>query len=360
MANIILNTSDLFALLNVMDDVPEQNILLVGKHGIGKSEILTKYFTDKGMKVVPFFLGQMSDPGDLIGLPRVTEDGRTEFMPPFWFPTDNKPIVLFLDELNRARPEILQVIMDLCLNKKLAGRSLPAGSRIIAAVNGGQEYNVTELDPALVSRFNIVDFVPSCEEWISWACKNNLDQRVIDFISNNYAMLDGQDLASAGLTKTPDRRGWKKVSDVLLKHTEINDTLTHVIAAIIGVSASAAFVSWMKENHLPSGEDILLRFTKTKKSLQKLQIHELASVTTSVLQTIDQNFENVKYAKGFIAYANFLFELPEKGQAGINNSLEAFHDFHTQMMGKQYSHVISFASKNAMDVLNLLTKALSV
>lgn len=54
------------------------------------------------------FLGQMSDPGDLLGLPTKDEaTGKTTFMPPYWFPIDDKPIVLFLDELNRARPEIL-------------------------------------------------------------------------------------------------------------------------------------------------------------------------------------------------------------------------------------------------------------
>ena len=47
---------------------PSQNILLAGKHGIGKSQILTNFYESKGMKVVPLFLGQMSDPGDLIGL----------------------------------------------------------------------------------------------------------------------------------------------------------------------------------------------------------------------------------------------------------------------------------------------------
>ena len=91
----------------------------------------------------------MSDPGDLIGLPRLNnESGKTEFMPPYWFPTDGKPIVLFLDELNRARPEVLQTIMDLALNRKLAGRTLPKGSRIISAVNDGEEYQLTDLDPA--------------------------------------------------------------------------------------------------------------------------------------------------------------------------------------------------------------------
>ena len=48
-------------------------------------------------------------------------------------PIDGKPIVLFLDELNRARPEILQTIMDLALNRTLAGRALPDGSRIITS-----------------------------------------------------------------------------------------------------------------------------------------------------------------------------------------------------------------------------------
>ena len=157
----------------MLDHTPaEQNIMLAGRHGIGKSEILTSYFSKKGMKVIALFLGQMSDPGDLIGLPDKDQmQEKTVFRPPYWFPLDGKPIVLFLDELNRARPEVLQTIMDLALNRKLAGRTLPEGSRIIAAVNEGEEYQLTDLDPALVSRFNIFRFEPSVEEWIIWGQK---------------------------------------------------------------------------------------------------------------------------------------------------------------------------------------------
>ena len=127
MANINVNTTELQQLLDITP--ADHNIMLVGKHGIGKSEILTEYYSRRGMKVVPLFLGQMSDPGDLIGIPNKNEEtGKTEFMPPYWFPLDGKPIVLFLDELNRARPEILQTIMDLALNRTLAGRALPEGS----------------------------------------------------------------------------------------------------------------------------------------------------------------------------------------------------------------------------------------
>ena len=102
-------------LITLLESTPSShNIMLTGKHGIGKSPILTKYFNSKNQNVVTLFLGQMSDPGDLIGLPHLNEQtGKTDFMPPYWWPTDHNPIVLFLDELNRARPEILQTVMDL-------------------------------------------------------------------------------------------------------------------------------------------------------------------------------------------------------------------------------------------------------
>ena len=153
---VVIDTKKLFHILSVTP--ASQNIMLVGRHGVGKSEILSNFYESQGYKLVTLFLGQMSDPGDLIGLPRLTNE-RTEFVPPYWFPTDGQPIVLFLDELNRARPEILQTIMDLALNRKLAGRSLPEGSRIISAINEGDEYQLTLLDPALVSRFNIYYFL---------------------------------------------------------------------------------------------------------------------------------------------------------------------------------------------------------
>ena len=163
MSNISVNITELKKLLEATP--ASHNIMLVGNHGIGKSEILSEHYGSLDMPVVALFLGQMSDPGDLIGLPCKDENtGKTDFMPPYWFPTDGKPIILFLDELNRARPEILQTVMDLALNRKLAGKLLPEGSRIISAVNAGDQYQLTDLDPALVSRFNIVNFKPSAEE----------------------------------------------------------------------------------------------------------------------------------------------------------------------------------------------------
>ena len=252
-----------------------QNIMLTGKHGIGKSQILEKFFTARGEQVVILFLGQMSDPGDLIGLPRLnTETGKTDFMPPYWFPTDGKPVVLFLDELNRARPEVLQTIMDLTLNRTLAGKKLPEGSRVISAVNDGEEYQLTDLDPALVSRFNIYEFRPTVQEWLLWAAQKKLDNRVISFISENPEMLDGAEFTreDQGLEKSPDRRAWERVSNIL-QQNEVNSQLKIIIAGVIGMPAASKFFASINQNRLPSARDILLGdFAKQKTALKKCKV----------------------------------------------------------------------------------------
>jgi len=290
-----------------------QNIMLTGKHGIGKSQILEKFFTARGERVVILFLGQMSDPGDLIGLPRLDETtGNTLFMPPYWFPTDGKPVVLFLDELNRARPEVLQTIMDLTLNRMLAGRKLPEGSRVISAVNDGEEYQLTDLDPALVSRFNIYEFKPTAQEWLLWASKAGLDSRVIDFISENPEMLDGTAFTreDQGLEKSPDRRGWERVSKVL-QTNEVTPLLKTVIAGIVGMPAASKFFAVINQKHLPSAKEILLGdFAKQRPVLKKCITPELAAVNESIFRFIEtkgyEEKDAAKVAKNFAAYFEFL------------------------------------------------------
>ena len=275
----------------LLDTMPAaQNIMLTGRHGIGKSEILTKYYQNRGMKVVSLFLGQMSDPGDLIGLPNKDEKtGKTEFMPPYWFPTDGKPIVLFLDELNRARPEVLQTIMDLALNRKLAGKNLPEGSILISAVNDGEEYQLTDLDPALVSRFNIYAFAPTVAEWLLWANEEGLDHRVTGFIRDHGEWLDGDTEKVnqyQGLEKSPDRRAWKKVSDLIKGVAELDEDYKVFIAGIIGVRATAAFYAALNEMREISGKDVLHDFKRVEKELKSLQIHQLSVINEDIYRYI--------------------------------------------------------------------------
>ena len=354
--SVIINISELKETLEFTPST--QNVMLVGKHGIGKSEILTSYFNGKGMKVVTLFLGQMADPGDIIGLPAKVEKqdakghatAQTDFTPPYWFPVDGKPIVLFLDELNRARPEILQTVMDLTLNRKLAGKSLPEGSCVIAAVNEGDEYQLTDLDPALVSRFNIYEFKPTVEEWLNWAAS----QRLINFIQDNPTWLDGDGADKRrdyqGLDKSADRRAWKKVSDIMLKVDSIKDIHKRIIAGIVGAGAAVAFIRSVQQHNAITGKDLLLKYDKTIKTVEKYQLHEFAILNESVFRFL----ENTKFddsqkklvAKNLGLYIDFLCTKKKK---------EALANFTSIFEKDTYGKATTFIFSNATEVYDTLS-----
>ena len=310
-----INTQELYFILQ--NTPASQNIMLVGNHGIGKSRILEDFFSERGERVVTLFLGQMSDPGDLIGLPHLDEKtGRTEFMLPYWFPVDGKPVVLFLDELNRARPEVLQTVMDLTLNRKLAGKSLPDGSRIISAVNGGTEYQLTDLDPALVSRFNIYEFAPSVEDWLCWAKKSFLDSRVINFIEENPEYLDfnttDQMDMEENLSRSPDRRSWERVSSIIKPDSEHELPLKKnhllLLSGIIGDKAASVFFNYVQENILPSAKMLLCNpFDKVKPELFKLSLTDFCKMNEALFNFVESGLERTSSAaKNLELYFDFL------------------------------------------------------
>ena len=303
-----INLSDLLRILEITPD--HHNIMLVGKHGIGKSQIIESYFVKQGKKVVTLFLGQMSDPGDLIGLPVIDETTRkTDFRPPWWFPENSEAIVLFLDELNRARPEILQCVMDLTLNKRLNGKDLPKGSRIITAVNDGEEYQLTDLDPALISRFNIYNFVPTAAEWLLWAVEQKIDNRIIDFIEKNPDALDSDIKEYAGFEKSNDRRSWQRVSELIVKIEDFDKTVEKIIAGVVGISTALRFVNFIKTNHRLDTKQILSDFEKHKSKLEKLLIHELTVFNDGMfrlVETEDKPENMKKYVENIELYIKWL------------------------------------------------------
>ena len=84
-------------------------VLLRGRHGIGKSQVVYQLAAAAGLPVVERRASQMTE-GDLVGLPSV-EGNRTSFNPPDWFKQAcEEPVVLFLDEVDRATLEVRQGI----------------------------------------------------------------------------------------------------------------------------------------------------------------------------------------------------------------------------------------------------------
>ncbi len=287
---IRLNVAELHAVLKITPR--DQNVLLVGTHGIGKSEILRDFYRSEGLGVTPLFLGQMADPGDLLGLPhKDPTTGRTVFLPPSFWPTKATPIALFLDELNRARPEVLQAVHELALDRTLAGRRLPAGSTVLAAVNLGEDYQVTDLDPALASRFNIYEFAPEVDEWLAWATTQQLDPRVVAFITESPGHLDGvRDKQRTDLDRTPDRRAWTRVARMVRATEEIDELVTKAIGGVVGVEAAVAFHKHCSRKGRLSGERVLNRWNaETERALDRLTVPELVPLNREILQWLEHN-----------------------------------------------------------------------
>jgi len=234
-------------------------ILIRGRHGIGKSETVYQVAEKLGLPVVERRASQMTE-GDLIGLPdnrdvQVNGIKATTFNPPDWFVTAcTEPVVLFLDEVDRATPEVRQGIFELTDSRKINGHYLHEDTIVIAAVNGGEhgsQYQVGEFDPAELDRWTVFDLEPTVEDFLTWA-KTNVDPMVWDFINQNRKHLwHTDDFEPNKVYPTP--RSWKRFNDCAatgnLLYTESsaqNAILTNLANAFVGMEAMVAFLDFRK------------------------------------------------------------------------------------------------------------------
>ena len=218
-------------------------VLIRGRHGIGKSELVYQTAKDLGLPVVERRASQMTE-GDLLGLPKV-EKGITKWLAPEWLDTAcTKPVVLFLDEVDRATMEVRQGIFELCDSRKIAGHTLHPDTVIFAAVNGGEhgaQYQVGEMDPAELDRYTVFDVEPTIEDWLVWA-KDNVVSEIWDFINQNHNHLEHNDDYEPNKVY-PSRRSWVRLSQALAAFEEIEHgpILYHLTTSFVGFEAAVAF-----------------------------------------------------------------------------------------------------------------------
>ena len=221
-------------------------VLIRGRHGVGKSEVVYQIAGGLGMPVVERRASQMTE-GDLVGLPS-TDGNTTSFNPPDWFKTacDN-PVVLFLDEVDRATIEVRQGIFELTDSRKLNGHVLHKNTLIFAAVNGGEhgdQYQVGEMDPAELDRWTVFDVEPSTEDWLTWA-KDKVDGILWDFINQNRNHLEHTGDFEPNKVY-PSRRSWVRLNDCfaqanLLAEDADTSVMFPLATGFVGFEAAVSF-----------------------------------------------------------------------------------------------------------------------
>ena len=238
-------------------------VLLRGRHGIGKSTVVYQYAAKQNMEVAERRASQMTE-GDLVGLPSI-EGNSTSFNPPDWFKAAcDRPVVLFLDEVDRATLEVRQGIFELTDSRKLNGHTLHPDTLVFAAVNGGEhgaQYQVGEMDPAELDRWTVFDIEPSVEDWLSWAKDSDVSDEVWNFINQNRAHLEHTDDFEPNKVY-PSRRSWERLDQCLAQADllkEASPALYNLTAAFVGFEAAVAFNDFvLNYDRQVTVEDILV------------------------------------------------------------------------------------------------------
>lgn len=153
-------------------------VCIWGPHGIGKTELAEDFARERGWAFSYVAPAQFEEMGDFLGMPRIDAQGDTRFAPPAWVPREPGPGLLLLDDFNRASGRILRGTMQLMQRHETMAWRLPAGWQILATANPeGGVWQVSAMDPAMLSRMVHVSLAFTLDPWLRWAEQAGLDPR---------------------------------------------------------------------------------------------------------------------------------------------------------------------------------------
>jgi len=323
-------------------------VLLRGRHGIGKSQVVYQLAAKAGLPVVERRASQMTE-GDLVGLPSV-EGNRTSFNPPDWFKVAcEEPVCLFLDEVDRATLEVRQGIFELTDSRKLNGHNLHPDTIIFAAVNGGEhgeQYQVNEMDPAELDRWSVWDIEPTVEDWLAWG-KDNVDSLIWDFINQNRAHLEHNADIEPN-KRYPSRRSWDRLDKVLQQADalEASPAMFNLAQSFVGFEAAVALNDFAKNYE---------RIVTVEQLLNGERVDALAAMSLNEHCAMIEKLESEEICKAEFSddhvthLAEYFVSLPSEAamklwsvisQAGVQENVVKFHGANNGAVGSHLSKIL--------------------
>lgn len=154
-------------------------IIITGKSGWGKSEMVAQVAEEKGMELIDFRLSEVL-PEDLVGIPKVKDD-YYEYVPPRWLyevvNNPDKKYLLFLDEITQGTPEVLNICYKIFDKVTKVGNYTLNNVSVVGATNYQSESNyLSELPTPLKNRACMVEL----EHNSSYATKYLIDKYNLD------------------------------------------------------------------------------------------------------------------------------------------------------------------------------------
>ncbi|MDE0412637.1 MAG: MoxR family ATPase [Gammaproteobacteria bacterium] len=222
-------------------------VMLWGPPGVGKSQMVAQVAEENNVEVIDIRLSQM-EPSDLRGIPFRDKD-TVEWAIPAMLPDMKRHGsrgILFLDEITSAAPSVSAAAYQLILDRSLGQYRVPNGWAIFAAGNRQGDRGVTYSMPApLANRFSHFEVDINLDDWVSWAYRNQIDEKIIAFLRFRPDLLFDFDPAHNPVA-FPSPRSWEFAHRALQKFSERPDLLTGALQACVGPAAGVelnAFIS---------------------------------------------------------------------------------------------------------------------
>lgn len=142
------------------------NVLIEGRHGVGKSSSVTNFLDDRDINYMYFSCGTMDPWVDFVGVPKEkeTENGSyLDLVRPKPLQQDDVEVMVF-DEFNRAKSKVKNAVLELVQFKSINGEKFENLKAIWALINPSDDedfdYDVEPLAPAQKDRFHVQIEVP--------------------------------------------------------------------------------------------------------------------------------------------------------------------------------------------------------
>lgn len=260
-------------------------VLLIGSHGLGKSQITAEAAKILNVDCITLDLSLM-EPPELVGLPKV-DDGATRFIPPEILPRESgRGGILLLEELNRAPRYMSACALELLTSRRLNSYRLPANWLPMACINPKNEgYHVDVLDAAIMSRFMRIEVRASEETWLAWAHRSGIHPKIIEYVGSVPNSLN----ESAGGSNP---RSWAYASHTLQAAGEkllekSPDTVITALVGLIGPVHTTALMRLILGTEAPlKPSDVLHNWPTAKSMIRRWRTQGRLDLLTASMRAI--------------------------------------------------------------------------
>lgn len=224
-----------------------------------------------------------------------------------------RPVILFIDEINRTENSVYKELMNILLTRSVNGYEFPWWVFFVGAMNPSTQnsvYATNEMDPAQLDRFIKIKVGDNTKEWLSYGKAAGIAPRILSFIKDNPKCLSSQakDLDDEEKPE-PSPRGWDMVdtllsSEALLRpfFTEkendpkvVEKDMKNLVAAKLGASvATMFFASIVSKARALMPEEIFAddaNLTATSPVIEQLSAAKKVQTCNLMLDYLKENIE---------------------------------------------------------------------